>query len=164
MNGEGYQDITVRDGDATQTVRVFPQAGGSRIVDAGEGRVPARLTRGEVQYGPARRRAVLVRDGGTVTVVLDGVNWPLDVVDPLQPPAAAQSGGDSVMAPMPGRIIAVRVAVGDQVARGDVLLVLEAMKVQMRLTAPRDGTVAAVRAREGDLVDDGAELVSYDPA
>ena len=68
---------------------------------------------------------------------------------------------------MPGRVVQVLARPGDVVARGDVLLVLEAMKVQMRLTAPRAGTVDALRAMPGDLVDDGAELVSFvlaDPA
>ncbi len=62
---------------------------------------------------------------------------------------------------MPGRIVSVGCAPGDAVARGQVLLVLEAMKVQMRLAAPADGAVAAVRVAPGDLVDEGAELVSF---
>jgi len=57
----------------------------------------------------------------------------------------------------------VSVRPGDTVARGDVLLVLEAMKVQMRLSAPRAGVVGTVRVAQGDLVDDGAELVSFVP-
>jgi 3-methylcrotonyl-CoA carboxylase alpha subunit len=62
---------------------------------------------------------------------------------------------------MPGRVIAIEVVPGQAVKRGQVLLVLEAMKVQMRLTAPRDGVVGAVHAVAGHLVDDGAELVVY---
>jgi 3-methylcrotonyl-CoA carboxylase alpha subunit len=58
-------------------------------------------------------------------------------------------------------VISVAVEPGQAVHRGDVLLVLEAMKVQMRLTAPRDGVVAAVNAVAGELVDDGAELIVY---
>ncbi len=63
---------------------------------------------------------------------------------------------------MPGRIVSVEAEAGAAVTRGQVLLVLEAMKVQMRLTAPRDGTVAAVRAEPGALVDEGTELVSFE--
>ena len=66
-----------------------------------------------------------------------------------------------MLAPMPGRVIDVLVRPGDSVARGDVLMVLEAMKVQMRLTAPRAGVVDALCAAPGDLVEDGAELVSF---
>jgi 3-methylcrotonyl-CoA carboxylase alpha subunit len=66
------------------------------------------------------------------------------------------------VAPMPGRVVSVAVVVGQAVARGEVLLVLEAMKVQMRLPAPRDGVVLAVNAVAGELVDDGAELVVFE--
>ena len=85
------------------------------------------------------------------------------MVDPLAPPGAEAAGGDRVVAPMPGRVIQVLAQPGQQVTRGEVLLVLEAMKVQMRLSAPRDGTIAAVHAAAGELVEDGAELVSYAP-
>ena len=60
---------------------------------------------------------------------------------------------------MPGRIVSIGCAVGDRVSRGQVLAVLEAMKVQMRLSAPRDGVVAAVRVSAGDLVDEGDDLI-----
>ncbi len=73
------------------------------------------------------------------------------------------AGGDRIVAPMPGRVLEV-VAVGREVRRGEVLVVLEAMKVQMRLTAPRDAVIAAVGCARGDLVEDGAELVSFAPA
>ena len=65
---------------------------------------------------------------------------------------------------MPCRIVSVNTEPGAPVKRGDVLLVIEAMKVQMRLTAPRDGVIAAVRAQPGELVDDGAELISLEAA
>ena len=166
MNGEAYQDMVLTDAGTTRTVRMTPQPDGMRL-DFGHGPVQAVIAdmdRGmDVTLDGIRTRVGLVRDADTITVVIDGVNWPLNVVDPLLPPAAALAGGDRIVSPMPGRIIAVQVAVGDSVARGDVLLVLEAMKVQMRLTAPRDGVIAAVRAGEGELVDEGVELVSYAP-
>jgi 3-methylcrotonyl-CoA carboxylase alpha subunit len=98
-----------------------------------------------------------------LTVIVDGTNYTLTLVDPLAPALVDAAGGDRLMAPMPGRVIDVLVRPGDTVARGEVLLVLEAMKVQMRLTAPRAGVVEAVRAVQGELVDDGAELVSFLP-
>ena len=99
-----------------------------------------------------------------MTAILDGTNYRLILVDPLASALVDTAGGDRLLAPMPGRIIDVLAQPGDSVARGDVLLVLEAMKVQMRLTAPRAGRIEAVRAGVGDLVDDGAELVSFVPA
>lgn len=52
---------------------------------------------------------------------------------------------------------------GAVVAKGTILIVLEAMKVQMRLAAPRDGTIAAIRAQPGDLVEEATELVEFAP-
>jgi 3-methylcrotonyl-CoA carboxylase alpha subunit len=73
--------------------------------------------------------------------------------------AGAEGSGDQVVAPMPGRIVLVRVAGGDNVAQGQELLVMEAMKMELSLKAPRDGVVAEVRAAEGEFVDADASLV-----
>jgi len=62
---------------------------------------------------------------------------------------------------MPGRVIEVRVSPGDTVETGDVVVVLEAMKVQMRLLAPRAGIVGTVCVQAGDVVKDQAELVLF---
>jgi 3-methylcrotonyl-CoA carboxylase alpha subunit len=59
-------------------------------------------------------------------------------------------------------VLQILVAPGDVVARGAVLLVLEAMKVQMRITAPAEGIVAGIGCAVGELVEDGAELVTLD--
>jgi 3-methylcrotonyl-CoA carboxylase alpha subunit len=68
-------------------------------------------------------------------------------------------GGDRVLAPMPGRIVLIRVAAGDAVVEGQELGVMEAMKMELGLKAPRAGVVAEVRAGEGDFVDGDALLV-----
>ena len=67
--------------------------------------------------------------------------------------------GDRVLAPMPGRIVAVRVAIGDKVAASQELGVMEAMKMELSLKAPRAGVVAELRMSEGDFVDGDAMLV-----
>jgi 3-methylcrotonyl-CoA carboxylase alpha subunit len=64
---------------------------------------------------------------------------------------------------MPGLVKQVRVKPGASVSKGDALAVLEAMKMEHTLTAPRDGVVAAVNAAEGDQVKDGDLLVSLAP-
>ncbi len=72
--------------------------------------------------------------------------------------AVAAGGDGAVRSPMPGKIVAVHVAVGDAVARGAALVTLEAMKMEHALTAPFDGVVAEVAARQGDQVSEGVVL------
>ncbi len=157
MNGDGYQDILLAEGEVVHAVRAHSCRDGSVRLDLPGGTV---VSVGDAIDG-VRRMTPVVRSGSLLTAILDGTNYPLTLVDPLAPPLAEVEGGDRLLAPMPGRVVEVLVRPGDAVARGDVLIVLEAMKVQMRLTAPRAGTVEALRAAPGDLVDDGAELVSF---
>lgn len=74
-------------------------------------------------------------------------------------PAGAQ-GGVKVNAPMPGKILGVKVAAGQAVKKGDVLVVLEAMKMENEIVAPQDGTVASVNTSVGEQVEAGAVLVT----
>jgi 3-methylcrotonyl-CoA carboxylase alpha subunit len=63
---------------------------------------------------------------------------------------------------MPGRIVVTRVSAGDDVVQGQELLVMEAMKMELALKAPRDGTVATLHAHDGDFVEADAVLVSLE--
>ena len=84
------------------------------------------------------------------------------VAAPAAAPAAAGvtvSGGESVNAPMPGNILKVNVSVGQTVKAGQVLVVLEAMKMENEIMAPHDATVAQVVVSKGSTVDTGAPLV-----
>lgn len=77
--------------------------------------------------------------------------------------AQATSGADAVVSPMPGKIVKVAVRPGDRVAQRDLLVVLEAMKMEHRIEAAREGTVAAVKVELGTLVRGGATLVELAP-
>jgi 3-methylcrotonyl-CoA carboxylase alpha subunit len=76
--------------------------------------------------------------------------------------SGAGTGGDRLLAPMPGRIVLAHVAAGDTVTQGQELLVMEAMKMELALKAPRDGTVAELRVQAGDFVDADAVLVTLE--
>ena len=162
LNGDGHRDVVLRSAGADHALRVHPGADGSFRMRAGDqvaevGRGPDGLL---VIDGVARRVPVVMAAGDLVAIV-DGVNWPVTLVDPLAPPASESVGGDRLLAPSPGLVVALEAEPGLVVRRGDVMIVLEAMKTQMRLHAPCDGVVEAVRARLGDQVEDGAELVRF---
>ena len=75
------------------------------------------------------------------------------------PAAAAPVAGEAVTAPMPGNILKVAVSQGQTVKEGDLLVVLEAMKMENEIFAPKAGTVAAVNVTKGQSVDTGATMV-----
>ena len=72
--------------------------------------------------------------------------------------AAPAAGGEKVTSPMPGTILSVNVAAGDAVKRGQVLMILEAMKMENEIMAPCDGTVTSVSVTKGAAVESGALL------
>ena len=73
--------------------------------------------------------------------------------------AAGAAGAVAVKAPMPGNILDVKVKAGASVKAGDVLVILEAMKMENEIQAPADGTVTAILVNKGDSVLEGAEIV-----
>jgi biotin carboxyl carrier protein len=77
---------------------------------------------------------------------------------PAAPVAAAPAGGEKVNAPMPGTILSVNVKVGDVVKKGDVLVILEAMKMENEIMAPVDGTVTFVGVNQGASVESGSAI------
>ena len=84
-------------------------------------------------------------------------------VAPKAAPAAAPkaaAGAVTVKAPMPGNILDGKVAAGASVKAGDVLVILEAMKMENEIVAPQDGTVASINVNKGDTVNSGDVLVS----
>ena len=77
---------------------------------------------------------------------------------PAAAPAAA--GGQTVEAPMPGKILDIKVKVGDAVGYGQCVIVMEAMKMETEIVAPAAGTVASINVSTGDSVETGAVLVT----
>lgn len=93
---------------------------------------------------------------------------PAPVAAPAAPPTApapvaapaAPAGALKVESPMPGNILDIKVSAGQSVAAGDVLIILEAMKMENEIVAPQAGTVSSIHVNKGDAVDTGALLVS----
>ncbi len=106
-----------------------------------------------------RSKAEIVTRARSISVFHDGYCDKFELVDDLAVAESKVAGGDSIMAPMPGLVSAVRTKVGAVVRTGDPLLVLEAMKMEHIPTAPRDGVVADVLVSEGDQVTDGLLLL-----
>lgn len=77
---------------------------------------------------------------------------------PAPAPVAALAGGETVSSPMPGTILSINVQNGTAVKKGDVLMILEAMKMENEIIAPCDGTIASVNVNSGASVETGATL------
>jgi 3-methylcrotonyl-CoA carboxylase alpha subunit len=98
---------------------------------------------------------------GDIAVMDEGETFVLHPHDPLYDAQDEEDAGDGIAAPMPGRVVQVHVKAGQEVRRGDALMVLEAMKMEHTLSAPRDGTVETVGASTGDQITEGAVLVRF---
>ena len=111
--------------------------------------------------GDAVCEASLVLDGQKINVLYDGMNIAFQWHDPLSTDHTQDGAQGRLTAPMPGKIVAVKVSAGDSVKKGMPLVILEAMKMEHTITAPADGEIAAVNANPGDQVDEKLELVSF---
>jgi 3-methylcrotonyl-CoA carboxylase alpha subunit len=108
-----------------------------------------------------RSRVSVARAGETVTVRRGGETWRLQLPDPMAMAADEDDAGGRLIAPIPGQITQIVAEPDMAVTRGQVMVVLEAMKTVFRLAAPADGVVAAVPCRVGDSVVEGQLLVAF---
>jgi len=111
-----------------------------------------------VRTGDRVHRMFALVSGSRTWVFHDGITY--EITHEVGRSRTAQMHG-SVTAPMPATVTAVHVAPGDSVQRGDVLIVLEAMKMELPVRAPGDGTIAAVHCRPGDLVQPDVSLIDF---
>jgi acetyl/propionyl-CoA carboxylase alpha subunit len=145
----GGADGWVLEGDFAGEVRF--EAAGDRVVARGEG-------------SRAAGRATVSANG--VEVTFDAQTYDLAFGAPpalgTATAGSARGGKATILSPMPGKIVKVAVAPGDVVAERDLLLVLEAMKMEHRIEAARSGTVKSVAVHAGSLVGGGATLVEFE--
>jgi len=128
------------------------------MADVRAGAAPGELI---VRDGDRVARVYAVSAGGTVWVFHDGITY--EVAE--QRPARVRSGapGESLTAPMPATVVHVKVNAGDTVTRGDILIVLEAMKMELPVRAPSDGRVTAIHCQPGQLVQPDTILIEFAP-
>lgn len=106
-------------------------------------------------------------DANDLRALVNGRGGRVELLDELTAAAAEQQGahghGAELRTPMPGMVVALKVAVGDRVEAGQSLVVLEAMKMQNELGAPSSGVVAEICCAQGQSVESGALLLRLDP-
>jgi len=86
---------------------------------------------------------------------------PVPKAEPKAAPASVGAAGNiKVNSPMPGKIISIKANIGDKVKKGDVILILEAMKMENEIVAPSDGTVASINVTPGQSVEAGTLLAT----
>jgi biotin carboxyl carrier protein len=118
----------------------------------------------ELTLDGVRHVAHVVQQGAHAMVHVAGRTWKVTLQDPLADAAQASAAADRCAAPMPGTVIALHVQPGDRVSSGQVLVVIESMKMQMNLDAARDGIVAEVCCQVGKSFERDAPLVRLQPA
>jgi len=152
-SGEDHAVAASRQGAAWR----LTLAAGSRLA-AGERREAGILVVALDGVGCAVR--VLEAAPAVLTVFSGGESWQLEAVDPLAPPSGVDAAAGRLTAPMPGRVAQLLVAAGETVRQGQPVMVVEAMKIEHTIAAPRDGVVAVVHYQPGDLVEEGTVLVA----
>jgi biotin carboxyl carrier protein len=106
-------------------------------------------------------RGVAAVQGDTIWVSVDGTAFEFHVVRGRDGGRSARDQ-DALAPPMSATVVRIAVKPGDRVTQGDLLVALEAMKMELPIRAPRDGVVTAIHCAEGDLVQPGAPLVDMD--
>jgi 3-methylcrotonyl-CoA carboxylase alpha subunit len=137
---------------------------GSVRVEGAEPIHAAPGTSGEIRIGarPART-AWVAAAGDSRWVFLDGQAYRFEIETPTRAKTARSHHG-LLSAPMPATVVKVLVEPGDAVTRGDTLIILEAMKMELPVRATANGVVTAVRCKQGELVQPGESLIEIDEA
>lgn len=133
-------------GDRVYTVRAQPLNDGGWLLALDDRRV--------VVYGAAA--------GGARFLSLDGLDYTLVVPERRGASRKRPAGGGGLTAQMPGQVMAVLVDEGQTVERGQTLVVLEAMKMEIRVSAPGNGRVKSLLVRQGDVVERGQRLLEIE--
>jgi biotin carboxyl carrier protein len=118
----------------------------------------------QVRAGTTVRLAYAIGDGAQTWVFYEGRTFLVHGQASATPAdrGAAVDEHLALASPMPATVVDVRISAGDRVSRGDVMIVLEAMKMELPIVAPRDATVTAVQCEPGELVQAGVPLLTLE--
>jgi 3-methylcrotonyl-CoA carboxylase alpha subunit len=118
----------------------------------------------EASLSGVRRQARYLRDGSHLHLWTAGQHFDLMLDDPRQKEFSATAAQGGLTTPLPGVVAAIPTKIGDSVKVGDVLMIIEAMKMEHSIRAPHDGVVKVIHFRRGDRVPEGSELLELAPA
>ncbi|QID16560.1 acetyl/propionyl/methylcrotonyl-CoA carboxylase subunit alpha [Nitrogeniibacter mangrovi] len=166
LNATARRDLIFRLGETEQVVTVAYRPDGYTLSLNGR-RAEARGQMDErgvmrIDLDGRRMDATVVVASEKRHVFVNGRAWQLTRVDPLHHSGEGGGAEGALVAPMPGKVIALVAAAGATVAKGAPLLILEAMKMEHTIAAPAAGTLKAHRFAVGDQVGDGEELVEFE--
>ena len=151
--------------DEVHAISLTPAGDAWRIV-AGNTEITARHAKLEdgrlhALLDGMRLSASVYREGEAISLRHAGQSWHFRLPDPIARAGEEEGGDDRLLAPLPGQVTQLSASEGQEVARGDVLVVLEAMKTVFRLTAPRAGRIETISCRVGETVREGQILIQF---
>jgi 3-methylcrotonyl-CoA carboxylase alpha subunit len=173
-NNVNSSEMASKGADSLSSFSLIINHDSSADSDINQDQPPAALYDGDVSYesSDAHNHTLWLDDkrisaqswlrNETVHIFTDTGRDQIDLIDTMLHVGEDGPAAGSLKSPMPGQVIAFRVAVGDTVKQGDPLAVIEAMKIEHTITAPTDGVVAELLFAAGDLVADGDELLRID--
>jgi len=117
-----------------------------------------------IKLGDTAAHGTVLRDGDVFHVFANGAHYQLAWNDPMAHAGEVESEGGRLTAPMPGKVVAVLASKGQEVRKGEALVIMEAMKMEHTIAAPHDGVIDDILYAVGDQVADGAPLLAFKAA
>jgi 3-methylcrotonyl-CoA carboxylase alpha subunit len=164
VNGESAYDIAYKENGRKLSTRIHLESTGRFRLETGSAAILVEAAKNgdrmSLWLDGVKRELSLVPIAGGVVVILAGRNYILQRIEKTAATQLERGPDRRLIAPIPARVTRVLTRVDEPVVKGAPLVVLEAMKMEITLSAPRDGVVESVGCVEGDMTMEGAELVA----